>query len=55
LIFLFIFSGILFFGGAGTLKWLEAWLYHDLSFRSHYVFSGEGKSLSFQYSGSSSR
>jgi len=27
LIFVFLLSGILFFGSAGTLKWLEAWLY----------------------------
>jgi len=27
LIFLVLFSGLILFGGAGTLKWLEAWLY----------------------------
>lgn len=34
LIFLFLFSGILFFSSAGTLKWLEAWLYLILTISS---------------------
>jgi protein-S-isoprenylcysteine O-methyltransferase Ste14 len=34
LLFLFLFSGIIFFGSAGTLKWLEAWLYLILTISS---------------------